>query len=547
MSRARQIFGQPTAPKPTTRNLSGAAAFGKSDEEAYLQMLLTNTLGNTYYTRQFDHVQGSKELHERMVADDPKFVEKAIVYARNQGYMRTQPIMGLAYLSLPVQTWNGCFERAFDNVIRTPKDLEDFTTIRKSLATQEREFRHREPNGTYTTVRRVTSSVGGRRVKDTVNIWLKAKINEYWAIKYGARGNGGYSLFDLFSIYRPDFGYENPIVRYLKNGDVAPSEKQLWNFELLKRATSTEDKIRAIRDGRLPHEVSTSFAGTDKGVWFAIIDQLPVFALLKNLATLERHGVIGEARDKIRRTLQNAETIKKSKILPYRFLEAEKHVTTGWVRDALRDALELAFDNIPDIQGETAVLLDCSPSMKPLDYRNPHGRGMNDNTMEVASVFATALCRKAQDSALVAFDADAEIIHVSSRDSVLTQAAKVAQWGVRGGTSPGNALNLLTNRSGRYDNIIVITDGQENTGTPFAHALMQYRSIKNPNVKTFVLDVSPNNRQSITPSDPYVNYFYGWSDQVLQYISMASRGWSSLASYVRNTDIKTLAGKETEE
>ena len=118
-----------------TKNFEGYPAWERPLEEKYLQCLLTNTLGNTYYATAKDLLKESLALHEEMMKKDPAFVAKALVFARNKGFMRTQPILGLAMLASVSKEH---FEQAFDEVIRTPNDLSDFfsilTSIRKGKA-----------------------------------------------------------------------------------------------------------------------------------------------------------------------------------------------------------------------------------------------------------------------------------------------------------------------------------------------------------------------------------------------------------------------------
>jgi 60 kDa SS-A/Ro ribonucleoprotein len=80
-------------------NPEGFPSFTRSDEEAYLQVLLTNTLTGTFYAQESELLKDSLALHARITQRDPVFAARALVYARNAGMMRLQPIVGLAYLA----------------------------------------------------------------------------------------------------------------------------------------------------------------------------------------------------------------------------------------------------------------------------------------------------------------------------------------------------------------------------------------------------------------------------------------------------------------
>ncbi|RPI99470.1 MAG: TROVE domain-containing protein, partial [Chloroflexi bacterium] len=158
-------------------NPEGFPSFQRSDEEAYLQVLLTNTLTGTFYAQESQLLQESLALHASMTQRDPAFAARALVYARNAGMMRMQPIVGLAYLAKADHT---LFHRVFGRVILTPGDLTDFVEIVRGDVV---------PGGM------------GRSIKTAVNGWLNS-LSEYHAIKY-ATGGQGYSLRDVLRVTHP--------------------------------------------------------------------------------------------------------------------------------------------------------------------------------------------------------------------------------------------------------------------------------------------------------------------------------------------------------
>lgn len=67
---------------------------------------------------------------------------------------------------------------------------------------------------------------------------------------------------------------------------------------------------------------------------------------------------------------------------------------------------------------------------------------------------------------------------------------------------------------------------------------VKYRKKYNPNAKAFVIDVALYRSGMVPPSDALSHYLYGWSDQVLQYISFATQGYGSMVDVVRGNKIK---------
>jgi 60 kDa SS-A/Ro ribonucleoprotein len=559
-TRAQRVFGRATpSKKATAKNFHNMPSFEHGPKEQLLQTLLTNTFGQTFYTNQRDLVEQSEEVHDAAIEHEA-FYAKALVFARNRGYMRTQPVYGLAWLAA---IGSDQLALAFGEVIRTPNDLNDFLTILRTLKGGR-------------------GGLGGRRIKRLVGNWLTERLSEYWVIKYGAQKSDGFSLRDLLQMTHPKTDKPNPLFDYLlrqgfEDGKVTRtwgktgaekvehrdvSElKQLMAFEALKAAETIEEKVKAIKEGRLPHEVATSFIGDDKKGWNALAPNLPIFALLKNLATLERHKVLESNKATVLEKLTTEKFVGRSRILPFRFVEAEKHVETGWLKDALRDAVELSFVNVPEIEGETAVMLDVSPSMQEGSgtYHGPMGwgRGYEDESkikwtyrkggfIEQAAVLAVAVAKKSGGN-LIAFDGKAKRVHISSRDSLLTQAKQFHRMRItmRGGTSHSAAMDVLLGERKKVDNIVMITDGEQNVGRPFADALADYLAKVSRKVKVFVIDVSPHRHAMLPTGDPSTYFLYGWSDQMLSFISLVAKGWDSLAKSVDQMDLtpKVVAAK----
>ncbi len=510
-------------------NREGAPSWTRSIEEQTLQVLCCNFLGNTFYADAKGVLAETEKVFDEMLAKDPEFFAKALLHSRERAFMRTSSILGLVklfslninpahksrYLGSPVA--KEAAKLIFDRIIRTPNDLSDFASI----------------------VRARRNGEGGQSIKKAGARWLENRLNEYNVVKYGAeKSEGVYSLRDLMCAYHPKMSSATakPLANYLLGRAGTEFPPMIAQYEALKRATTDVEKIQAITLGRLPHEVATAYAGNSKSVWDAIAPNMPIFALLRNLATLERHGVLENHRAHITKMFTSEEVITKSMIFPFRFLEAEKHVSAGWCKDLLRDALELSFVNVPELKGRTAVLLDVSPSMKA-GYRS-------DDMMRHAAVFAVTLMKRAGGNGrLVAFDANAFAANISMRDSILTQAERVAALQSRGGTNQTAAIEALGTDA--MDNIIMITDGEQNefaSSSPsavggrraFVDALDEYKRKVNSQVKVFIMDVSPH-RDAITPDGTKENtwYVYGFTDAALRMISIASAGFGDMVDVVR--------------
>lgn len=500
MSFAQKLFG---SMRPTTRNKDHYPAYTRSAEEQYLQILLTNTMSNTFYADQNELLSDAEQLHHEMAAANPTFMAKAIVYARTAGLMRLQPLFGLAVLSAYRPD---LFAGIFLQVVRIPSDLSDFLTILKGQGRGE----------------------GGRAVKRQVNRFL-AGVSEYWALKYNGRGRG-YSLGDVIATAHPKPAdlKQQALFRHLRgleaNLDLLP---QVEALERLKQAAGESEQIAWIERGKLPSETVTGAIKPSKAVWEALLYQMPTFALLRHLNTLDRAGVLNDQRhlDYVTARLTDMEALRKARILPFRFATAFRQIEHPELREALRDAADLTFGNLPELGDNTAIFLDISGSMQ-------------GQYLEIGAVFALALYKKTRGNSLFwLFNHEVHDAKPSKRDSILGQAEHIR---ASGGTDTGAPVRKLLQERKRVEQIIIITDEQQNSGSPFYLELAQYRAKVNPEVKAFIVDIAPYRHALVPQTDRNTFYIYGWSDTVLSYIAQSVQGYASMTEQVAALDLDAL-------
>ncbi len=489
-------------------NSESYPCFRRDWREEYLQMLLTNTISNIFYASEETCRDRALELHVFAADEDPEFMARAIVFARVDGFMRLQPLIGLAVLSLASPN---LFKLAFDHVVRIVPDLAEFTLALESFGRGQ----------------------GGRMVKREAARKLLA-VDEYAALKYAGAGRG-YGLRDLLRVYHPKAVDKKTqaIFKYLIKGfDSEDLEHellpQITAFEKFKTAAASGDgaaAIQSIKEGRLPYNIVTGAASAMSAeLWDALLPEMPLFALLRHLETLERAGVLNDKAVVrfINDRLTKPEAIRKAKILPFRFAQAWRMVSRGDVRRALAHAAELSVENLPSVQGTTAVLLDVSGSME-------------GEFLMAGSVLALSIVRRTDGRGIfIIFNTEAEACAIDDDMTILEAAAGIPSGG---GTDTGAPLRLMTRKRSFADNIVIITDEQQNTGSPFRRELANYRAKINPKTRVFVVNVAPYRGAMVPSSDPLTTYCYGWSDQIVSFIARASSGYADLVGEVAALDL----------
>lgn len=562
MTVAGSLFGTPAPINPRSgqamsraflqadkTNREGAPAFSRPLEEDALAVLTTQTLGNTFYASKKELAQELVDVLRKVSDKDPLFLAQALVYARQNGLMKLAPTIGLAVLSEnKTSAGREAFRKAFRQVIRIPDDLREFVTLIRTGAFGPK-------------------AMTGLR-KTMIQNWLR-HMSEYHGVKYGSTASEGMTLRDILRLTHPrpkdgkgtagkDYdrlrsGAQAELFGWLVKGwekvglDPSPSNPMVWALERVKRwegESAEAEIIKLVREYKLPWEVVVpSVKKMTTQIWKALMGTMPYMALLRNLNTFDRHGVLADkaAVQEIARRLSDRENVKKSKQLPFRFWNAFK-VYTGpqEIRDALSDALEASFENMPELSGRICISNDTSGSMG-----SPASEKGTTTYAEIAGIFAAALFKKAPDVMLLPFDTEvhAEKGRVSRRDTILSIVQAISGHG--GGTDIGAPIRHLLREKKQVDVFIGITDQEDWAGRGFLTEWEEYKRKLSPNAKAFLVTIAPY-RDGLAPAGTRDVYFtYGWSDSVLRFISTVLSGGTGQVDHVRSIDLVTF-GKKAE-
>jgi 60 kDa SS-A/Ro ribonucleoprotein len=509
-------------------NYEGFPTFRRSWQEGYLQILLTNSLGGTFYAQSKDLLNDALGLHQQAVQTDPDFMARALVYARSEGLMRLQPIIGLAILS---KVRHDLFHAIFGRVILTPGDLSDFVEILRGGVV---------PGGM------------GRSAKRAINAWLN-RMSEYHAIKY-ATGGQGYSLRDILRVShpKPTSDLQDALFLWLTDKEkwsVAQKQAltpQISAFESLKKLAGVGDQgelRHLIANGKLPYEVVTGVIQPDATTWAALMRQMPYLALLRHLNTLQRAGVLADpaSAEYVAGRLSKVEAIQKAKILPFQFFSAYqmfKPTTPDeqGVKDALAEAMETSFVNLPNMGRRVCIAPDTSGSMT--------GR-INDHSqtsfIEIAGIFSAALLKKSANAIVLPFDTQVHQADLSRHESIMSMVQKIRKYG-GGGTAVSAPISHLLAHKTRVDTFIGITDNVEWAtdqygGVGFLPTWQEYKKRIAPQAKAFLVTIAPY-RMAVAPQEtPDVHYIYGWSDSVLKFISITLAGLGGQVEAIQASEL----------
>jgi len=167
---------------------------------------------------------------------------------------------------------------------------------------------------------------------------------------------------------------------HYKEGVLTENVHPLINaFEQAQRATTPKEIVSLITEHRLPREaVPTELLNTIE-VWDALLPHMPLTAMIRNIATMTRIGLIAPLSDAskiVMDKLGDVEAIKKARVHPIQLLSALKTYEQGhgfrgtntWtpvqtIVDALDEAFYTSFDNVEPTGKNIMLALDVSGSM----------------------------------------------------------------------------------------------------------------------------------------------------------------------------------------
>src|ERR1700730_9509855 len=98
----------------------------------------------------------------------------------------------------------------------------------------------------------------------------------------------------------------------------------------------------------------------------------------------------------------------------------------GVVKEAIQDAMEAALENVPSIAGKVYVLPDVSGSMQSPVTGVRGSATTSVRCVDVAALVAAAILRKNTDAEVIPFSDRLVPVELNPRDSVMTNAAKLA-------------------------------------------------------------------------------------------------------------------------
>jgi 60 kDa SS-A/Ro ribonucleoprotein len=497
-------------PRTDVRNREGAPAFAYDARHKLAQLAVTGTFNTGFYAQAREQLGDAFEVCEGV---SPEFLAQAAIYARSHAHMKDMPAFMLAVLS---RRDSAVFARTFGRVIDNGRMLRNFVQIMRSGQTGRKSL--------------------GARPKAMVQRWLNEASDEQLLRASIGRDP---SLADIIKMVHP------------KPRDARRDAFFAWligkpcNLALLPASVQDFIRFKETRKGGLPDVPFQMLTALElnKAQWRDIALRAGWQMMRMNLNTFTRHGVfedVGVTRA-IADRLRDAEAIRKARVFPYQLMSALTALdmkAPGMIRDALHDAMEIAVGNVPAIDGSVAVCPDVSGSMHSPVTGYRHGSTSVVRCVDVAALVTAAMLRRNPECRVLPFEHAVCSVRLEARDTVATNAKRLAFIG-GGGTNCSAPLARLNRKRVAPDLVLIVSDNQSwiddsnsrwNNGT---ETLRQWAILKrrNPDARMVCIDIAPYGTTQAQERDDILNVG-GFSDSVFDVVSAFANGNMSADHWV---------------
>ncbi len=407
----------------------------------------------------------------------------------------------------------------------------------------------------------------GRSLRRAVGAWYAAQPADrlaYQAVKY--RQRDGVTHRDVLRLAHPAAAVTagNPTLDVsaeqarlfewiVRGGNTDGMPRLVEGFARAQAATSARESAGLVREYGLPREAVRPEHLTEAAVWDALLERMPMTAMIRNLATMTRIGLIAPGSDAVAavcRELGDAERIRAARIHPITLLVAQRTYALGrglrgtrsWtpvprIVDALDEAFYLAFGNVEPTRRRLLLALDVSGSMVATIGGIP---GLS--AREASAAMALVTLASDSDAEVVGFHAGRggwtartrgrfagradglTPLPLSARQRLDDAVRRVADLPF-GGTDCALPMLYATERGRAIDTFVIYTDSETWAGDIHpAEALRRYRLATGIAARLVVVGMVANRFTIADPRDAGMLDVAGFDTSTPEVIAGFARG-----------------------
>lgn len=332
-------------------------------------------------------------------------------------------------------------------------------------------------------------------------------------IKY--RQRNGWTHRDVMRLAHPHPTSEGmqDLFRYAVGKSITSSHPLIEIFEEVQNTKDVKKVCTAILEYSLPREAIPNQFLNEKSVWEALLQKMPLTALIRNLAKMTQVGLLSSAFDesvkKVVGRLTDMEGLKKARVHPLSVLNALKVYVQGhgdkgsltWtpvaaIVGALGDAFEASFGTVTPTNKNLLIGLDVSSSMMG---NKISGTSLDARTASAA--MAMLHVRTEPTHEIMAFSDKFVKFPINKSHSLDTVISMMNAMSF-GATDCSLPMRHAIKANLPIDSFIVYTDSETNSGPQHpSQALRQYRDIMGKPAKLIVVGMVSNGFTIADPDD----------------------------------------------
>lgn len=503
-------------PVATARNAAGAKAYAQGAEHRLAQLAMTGTFGGGFYQDAQAEVSALVAAAQQV---EPDFLAKTAVHVREAGHMKDAPALLLAVLSARDPA---LFAAAFPRVVTSGRMLRSFVQILRSGQAGRKSL--------------------GSRPKAMVQAWLNAASD---AQLLAASVGNAPSLADVIRMVhpKPETAERAAFYAWLigRPADMAALPEPVR--ALLAFRSGASDRVPEV-----PFQMLADLALTPPQ-WAEVARRGSWQMLRQGLNMLARKGAFAEPGviEQVAATLRDPARIRGARAMPYQLLATLQALEPGVdprLREALHDAMETSVANVPVLRGAVAVCPDVSGSMSAPVTGYRKGATSAVRCIDVAALVAAAVLRRNPGARVLPFEVQVRAARLEARDTILTNAAKLAALG-GGGTNCSAPLAALNAAGVAPDLVIFVSDNQSwvdaRQGGQATAMMAEWAKLKGRNraAKLVCIDIQPYGTTQAAEREDVLN-IGGFSDAVFGQIADFVAGRMGPAHWVGQIEAVTL-------
>ena len=544
------------AKQPTERNFMGEMAFKMEDKEELISTVMTTFLQGEYYEKEATKIARIQELLKKV---DPLFAAKLAIYARNEGNLRSVTHFVAAEIAKYVSgtDWG---KRFYNRIVVRPDDMSEIVSAYAHINGMSQKDISKIPN----------AMKGGFKT-------ALERLDAYQIDKYKMK-NREVSLIDLIRLFHPKGNQKNAeAFKRLVNGESLEGlyETKILEKEMTKAGqltkNATEDEKKEAK-----HEAIAEILDNVKG--------MPIMNLIRNL-----RNIILYAPDKVEDAcaqLRIKDKILNSRLLPFRFAtayaeiekmtwgkpntdtaiafesdKAEGELTKAQfdslkrsVLDALEDAIQYSVENIPELEGNVAILVDHSGSCRgDAGGSSAVSAFSKTSTAMIGNLFGSMMAYR-QKNVYIGLFGDKLIDVPMDRNMKMLDFNKMSfDKGACCGpcTEAGiyDFMRKCIDEKKKVDNVVVFSDCQigNNTyeftpwygdkssdlGGHFHELFKEFKKL-NPMCNWIVVNLRQSGGTSVFDKSMRILNIAGWSDKIFDTIKSQCRGWDAIIKEIES-------------